>query len=146
MEEKKCYLAGKMSGLSYDEMNEWRIKLIPKLKEIATVKECKIKIINPIDYYNFKNPTHKREEEVEDFDLQQVLSSQLMVIKLKGFDTSPGTIIEYCKGSMKNDLVILGLGTKEEEKNLHPWLKRYIRRIENDEDKLCEYIRDYVLI
>ena len=47
---------------------------------------------------------------------------------------------------MKNDLVILGLGTKEEEENLHPWLKRYIRRIENSEDKLCDYIRDYVLI
>ena len=48
--------------------------------------------------------------------------------------------------TMKNDLVILGLGTKEEEENLHPWLKRYIRRIENNEDKLCDYIRDYVLI
>lgn len=146
MEKAKCYLAGKMSGLTFEEMNEWRIKLIPKLKEIAAVKEYKLKIINPVDYYNYDHPTHKTEAEVEDFDIQQVLSSQFIIINLNGFDTSAGTHIEYCHASQRNDIVILGLGTKEEEENLHPWLKRYIRRIENNEDKLCDYIRDYVLI
>lgn len=50
----KIYLAGKMSGLSFDEMNNWRKDTKDKLLIISQIADYQLQIINPVDYYNFE--------------------------------------------------------------------------------------------
>ena len=53
-EKLKIYLAGKMGGLSFDEMNNWRKKLKQEILREAGVSGYQVKVINPVDFYNFE--------------------------------------------------------------------------------------------
>ena len=65
----KIYLAGKMGGLTFDEMNNWRKKLKLEILRQAGISGCQVLVINPIDFYNFEEKRYQSEEEVEDYDL-----------------------------------------------------------------------------
>ena len=50
----KIYLAGKMSGLNYEQMNDWRVSLTNRLNVAAENAGYKLVIINPVLFYNFE--------------------------------------------------------------------------------------------
>lgn len=56
----KIYEAGKMSGLSFEEMNIWRLELKVQLQLAAEVSGYKVQVINPVDYYNFEEKSTSR--------------------------------------------------------------------------------------
>jgi len=57
------YIAGKMSGLTLEEMNSWRLKA-ERLLRISS--DNQIHTINPVGYYNFEmNPNTYTESEVK---------------------------------------------------------------------------------
>lgn len=57
MNNLQIYLCGKMSGLSFQEMNSWRELLSVKFKSVASDINVKVKVINPVDYFNFEEKT-----------------------------------------------------------------------------------------
>lgn len=144
----KIYLAGKMSGLTYKEMNEWRENIkrsIQKEADLVGLKD-KVCVINPVDYYNFEKCRHQTESEVEDYDLAHVKSSDIIVVNLERLDSSDGTKIELHDANYNNRIPVIAFGERQLYENLHPWVKRNITRVEEDENGVINYIRDFYMI
>ena len=72
MSKPTIYLAGKMSGLDFDTMNNWR----QRARFLLNLKSGKpLNIINPVDYYNFEmDRSTYTDKEIKNFDLWAVLS------------------------------------------------------------------------
>ena len=134
----KIYLAGAMQCQTYEEMNVWRNILKNKLFDKAKNYGIKLKVYNPVDYYNFVDQKQKSEAEVMDFDLDLVLGSDLIIVNTKDILNSPGTITE-CALAWKKGVPILGFG----EIPNHSWVKRFFRRIDNNMDETLDYIEDF---
>lgn len=134
-----------MGGLSFEESNEWRRKLKSMIFGRAFYSQIRPTVINPNDFYNFKEPTHKSEHEVMQYDLNHVRSSDIIVVNLDGINTSIGTAIELYAAAQLN-IPVLAWGTSEEWENTHPWLKECISRVESDANDLCNYIFEYYFI
>lgn len=141
----KIYLAGKMSGLSFDSMNEWRKRLKETITMRADLADYKVVVINPVDFFNFEEQRHKSEEEVMDYDLHHVETSDICVVNISELNTSIGTCIElYMAWQLKIPVIAFGnIGTYE---NLHPWIKRCISRYEETQLLTANYIRDFYMI
>ena len=146
MKYLKIYEAGKMSGLTFSQMNDWRVELKDKLMDIAEDVEYKILVVNPVDFYNFEEQSHQSEEEVEDYDLAHVISSNIIVVNLNGLNTSDGSKYELHDGNFHNRIPVIAFGDKKLYENLHPWIKRDITRVEKNIDDVVQYIKDFYLI
>lgn len=138
----KIYLAGKMSGLSFAEMNTWRTELEFCLKLYAEKTGVVVEVINPVSYYNFGVKRHQSELEVMKFDLAKVKSSNIIIVNMKGLNTSIGTCIEIYE-AYKQEIPILAFGKKEEFNNLHPWIQNCITRHDENYSEIIDYIRDF---
>ena len=64
MNNLSIYLAGAMSGKSFEEMNTWRVEIKNMLTHMALYYDCDVKVVNPVEYYNFNEKRHKSEKEV----------------------------------------------------------------------------------
>lgn len=146
MKYLKIYEAGKMSGLTFSKMNNWRVELKNKLLDAAETVGYKILVVNPVDFYNFEEQRHQSEEEVEDYDLAHVNSSDIIVVNLDGLATSDGTKLELHDGNFHNKIPVLAFGEKQLYDKLHPWIKRDITRVENSMDDVVEYIKEFYMI
>lgn len=142
----KIYLAGKMNGLSYEDMNAWRKEIKEKLKEITYYTTISnVTVINPVDFYNFQEVRYQTDIEVQNFDLKHVASSDIIVVNLEGLSDSIGTIIELYEAYYHNKIPVIAFGDKEIYNKLHPWVKNSITRVEKDINGVVEYIRDFYL-
>lgn len=135
-----------MSGLSFEEMNNWRREIRDKLLIVAQIADYQIQIINPVDYYNFEEKRYQSEEEVEDYDLAHVVSSDILIANLNGLDSSDGTKIEIHDAKYHNKIPVIAFGDKILYNNLHPWLKRNITRVEKSIDDVVSYIHEFYMI
>lgn len=148
MKELKIYIAGKMSGLTYEKMNGWREKLKRKIEMQADLIGYKDKlcVINPVNYYNFENYRHQSETEVEDYDLAHVISSDVIIVNLDGLNSSIGTIIELHDANYHHRIPVIAFGSEDNYNKLHPWIKRDITRYEETMDDVITYIGDFYMI
>lgn len=80
MKELTVYLIGKMSGLTFEEMNTWRNDIAYDLKVKAGLADRKVNIINPVSYFNFEEKRYQSELEVMKFDLSKVKSSDIVIV------------------------------------------------------------------
>lgn len=142
----KIYLAGKMGGLSFEEMNKWRCEASQKLLSQAETFSKKINVINPVLYYNFEEKRHQTEIEIEEFDLAHVVSSDIIIVNLSGLSNSIGTIIELHDAHYHHKIPVVAFGDKKEYDILHPWVKNDITRVEKNIDDVISYIRDFYFI
>ena len=142
----KIYEAGKMSGLTYDEMNNWRRELKYKLEDEAWNKSYVIDVINPVYFYNFESVKYQNDTEVKDYDLAHVLSSDIIVVNLEGLDTSDGSKIEIHDAYYNNKIPVVAFGDKKLFEELHPWIKTSITRVEKDMDEVVNYIKDFYMV
>lgn len=144
----KIYLAGAMSNLSFSEMNSWRINIKNELIRRAQWHGTDIRVINPVDYYNFKEIKHKSEREVMQYDLSHVKTSDIVIVNVDGLNTSIGTCIELYEALTRN-IPVLAFGTKIKYQNgityqkLHPWIKECITRMDCIQEELVDYITDF---
>lgn len=141
----KIYLAGKMSGLSFKEMNEWRQELKEILNKCSENSNTRVNVINPVDFYNFEEKRHQNELEVEEYDLAHVVSSNIIVVNLDGLSDSIGTIIELHDAKYHNKIPVIAFGDSSTYKILHPWIKNDITRVEDNIYGVAEYIQDFYL-
>lgn len=142
----KIYLAGKMSGLSFEDMNSWRTEIKKLLLYSARYKDYTLQIINPVDYYNFEIPIHQSDAEVEDYNLAHVISSDIVIVNLDGLNTSIEVGIELHDANYHNKIPVISFGDKEDYDNLHSWIKRKITRVEETMDDVVSYIDDFYMI
>lgn len=138
MKEFVCYLAGQMTGISYEESNIWR----STAKDWLESRECSyhVKVINPNDYYNFVSQSHISEKEIIRFDLHKVRTSDLILVNLNG--VSLGTAMEL-QHAFDSQIPIFGY--KDDGEELHPWLEFECDRIFNSLSGVLEYIKCYYL-
>lgn len=141
---KNIYMAGAMSGLTFEESNEWRkyakIK-ISKLTSKYFSNPSLVCCVNPNDYYNFQIIKHKSEHEVKEFDLFKLRHSDLVLVNLENINTSIGTAMEL-QVAHDNNIPIVAFG---DIINIHPWIVDTIWRTENNLEDACQYVVDYFL-
>lgn len=135
----KIYLAGKMSGLSYEQMNSWRVKATELFKRYSD----EIHTINPVDYYNFEiDPNSYTEKEVKEFDLYQVKNSNIILLNLN-YPDSIGTAIELeCASRFWNKPIISFGG---ENVFIHPWIGLTITKKCKTLEEAVKYIVEFYL-
>lgn len=138
-----CYLAGAMSSLSYEEMNEWREYMRRTLHDLAHFKGIELNVINPVDFYNFKEQRYKTQREVRDFDLSLVTKCDFIIVNLHNINQSIGTAIEMHECYYHNRIPVYAFGTQEEYDNAHPWVKENISRYEDDGLGIIRYINEF---
>lgn len=135
-----------MSGLSFNEMIIWRKELKVQLQFAAQNSGYRIQVINPVDFYNFEENRHQSEDEIEDFDLAHVITSDIIVVNLDRLSSSDGTKIEIHDANYHNRIPVIAFGNKELYNNLHPWTKRDITRVEKTMEDVVQYIKDFYMI
>lgn len=134
----KIYLAGKMGGLTFEEMNNWRTEAELKFVDKAHVP---IHTINPVDFYNFEmNPNEYTDKEVKKFDLHMVKVSDLVLVNLD-FSDSIGTAMEICMAHDVWDKPVIGFGKSKS----HPWMELCISKRCETLEEAVDYIIDYYL-
>lgn len=131
-----------MTGLSFDDMYLWRKNFKQKIIKVAKDANIKIRIINPVDYYNFENKMHQTELEVMKFDLSRVKDSDLLVVNMHELNTSIGSIIEIFDAYTLG-IPVLAFGSDIEYENLHPWIQCCITRHDETYEDTILYIRDF---
>lgn len=146
MKHLKIYLAGKMSGLSLEEMRIWRDELKALLHKEAEYRNYTLTVINPVDFYNFEEIRHQSEAEVEDYDLAHVISSDVVIVNVDGLESSDGTKFEIHDANYHKRIPVIALDEKNRYWYLHPWIKRDITRVESSKESLVNYIRDFYMI
>jgi len=116
METIKIYLAG---GCKHeeDEGAAWRDKAGQMLKTATEDKDCKAKVINPIDFFSYSEAKHQSDSQVKNYYLDQILHSRLVLVNLTRSDVSCGTCME-CQFAKDNNIPIIGFGTQD----VYPWL------------------------
>lgn len=138
------YLAGGMGKFgkdNFDKGNTWRIYC----KE--TLKNCEsnyiVNIINPNDYFNFKEQPrrYKTQREVMEFDLNKVRHSDLIIINFNDM-YSLGSMAELAI-AYERKIPIIGLDIDNQE--LHPWEIEMCNRIFNNIDEMLDYVEDFYL-
>lgn len=145
-EKLKIYLAGKMSGLTFDGMNHWREKLKLELLRASGISGRQIKIINPVDFYNLEEARHQSELEVEEFNLSHVVSSDIIIVNLEGLNSSDGTKIELHDANYHKRIPVIAFGDLGLYDKLHPWVKMDITRVERNMEDTIKYIKDFYLV
>ena len=145
MNNLSIYLAGAMSGKSFEEMNTWRVEIKNMLTHMASYYDCDVKVTNPIDYYNFKEKRHKLEKEVMQFDLSLVKKSDIVIVNLNGINTSIGTSMELYE-CYRSNIPVIAFGSDEEYENIHPWIKECITRYESNMKNTATYIKEFYMI
>lgn len=138
METFKIYLAGSMGDISFEESNKWRVQG----KKILESLECeyRVNVINPNDYYNFKEKAYETEKEIIRFDLHKVRTSNLILVNLNG--KSLGTAMEL-QHAFDHGIPIVGF--KDDGTALHPWLEFTCDRVFDNLLGSLEFIENYHL-
>lgn len=130
MSKFKVYLAGAMSNLSFEEMNDWRIKATRLFKQYTD----NIHTINPVVFYNFQmDSSTYTQKEVKEFDIHQVKNSNIILVNLD--HQSIGTAIELECASRFWDIPVIAFGG--ENYFVHPWVEMCL-------DKKCQTIEEAV--
>ena len=140
MNNFNIYLAGAMSGLSFEEQNNWRKAVKGKLENTCSI--YRINCINPVDYYNFEDESkYDNETEVMNFDLHKLKHSDLVVVNFNRPE-SLGTMAEIATAY---ELRIPIIGLKDESTKLHPWQECMCSKIFTSLDKMLYYVQDFYL-
>lgn len=142
----KIYLAGKMNGFTYEQMNNWRISLTNRLNIAAQNAGYKLIIINPVMYYNFEEKKYQSEKEVEDFDIFHATTSDIVIVNLHGLTTSDGSKYEIHDCNYHNKIPVIAFGERKLYEDLHPWTKNDITRVEENTQDVVTYIKDFYMI
>lgn len=141
----KIYTAGKMSGKSYAEQMQWR-KYMERV--ICEQSGKTITFVHPPMFYNYNEPFHKTERELYEWELSQIISSDVVIVDLRDIRDSISTHMELGAVAAANivgnkRIFVVGIGELDSD---HPWIKESTFRIEKDFDAAAEYISDYLLI
>jgi len=133
MNKVKCYLAGKMSGLTWEQMNGWR----EEATNLFNKKNNNIHLENPCNYYNFEiDPASFSDHECKEFDLWLIKNCDVVLVNL-GFSSSIGTAIELELASRFWNKPVIAYGYHDE---VHPWMKLSVTKFCNSLEEAIDHI------
>jgi hypothetical protein len=135
-----------MSGISYAQQMIWR-KEIQLAIGLRTNKD--VTYIHPPQYYGYHEQLHKSEQEIKDWELQQVCDSDIVIVNLEDIDLSIGSHIELgavCGANLVGSKHINVVSFGKPKENLHPWISLCCLRHEDDMNDLADYIATYLLV
>ena len=154
----KIYLAGSMTGMSWEEQNNWRVQLkseLIKRKDFGGYNLDLI-VVNPCEFFNYHNAKNScySEKEAMDFDIHQIRHSDLIIVRFNN-PSSIGTAMELMLAKELNVPVVGWLDydqSKEYDEysdfskkieSLHPWLIECCTRIFPCKEDLIKYVENY---
>ena len=138
MKEFVIYLAGASKNVP-DEGFTWRKSAENELYRYADILNYKIKVINPNDYFTYKEKRHKTNKQIKEFYMDKVRHSNLILVNLNNTNTSPGTAQELQCAS-DNLIPIIGFGTE----NIYLWLSEAdCQVVFNEMNEAIEYIVNF---
>lgn len=144
MRTVKIYLAGAMSNLTYEEMNEWR----KRATELFQDTDYSVYTVNPCDYYNFDLDRESYSElEVMDFDLQLVKEADIILVNLDfpvhygKVLNSVGTATEIIMAHKIYNKPVIAFGFT----TVHPWIEVSVRKRLETLEEAVEHIVDFYL-
>ena len=145
MKEYQIYLCGGMGKFGKDEFdkgNYWRVHCKNTLERFEGTT-YNVRVVNPNDYFNFKDdtPRYISEREVMELDLDKLRRSNLVIINFNDM-YSLGSACEMAIAYEKR-IPIIGLDIDRQV--LHPWQECMCNRIFNDIDELLDYVEDFYL-
>lgn len=141
MKTYKIYTAGKMGGLDYKSQMEWRLRLEDRIKFLS---DKKVIFIHPPKFYDYDYPN---QEEAKRWEINQLLTSDIVVINLDNISSSIGTIMELAMVYALNNyggkhISIIGIGNPNTD---HPWILSSIDNTFENSDFAADYINEYLL-
>lgn len=140
MSKFKVYLAGAMSNLSFEEMNDWRVKATKLFKQYPD----NIHTINPVVHYNFEmDSSTYTNHEVKEFDLYQVKNSNMILVNLD-HPNSIGTAIELECASRFWNIPVIAFGG--ENYFVHPWVELCLDKRCHSLEEAVEHIIEYYYV
>lgn len=146
--QKSIYLAGAMSCYfntdQHDYPKQWREDAKKYVKQLYD----DITLVSPIDFYEIGKNYHQTETEVMRFDLRMVRESDIVLVNLKDLHSSLGSSDEILYAFISGKPVIGFIDDETEAKNIHPWKKEQIDRIETGKDAMknaLDYIYRYYI-
>lgn len=143
MSNVRIYLAGSMTGMTYEEQRKWRDETISEVKFLVSKFDTKnsVTFFNPVDYYSPSNSNQKSEREAMDYELSNLRKSDVVVVNFAN-PNSIGTAMELM---LARELRVPVVGFNEFNAELHPWMKECCMRICESKTELLDYILDYYL-
>lgn len=135
------YLAGAMQGISFEESNVWRKEITTILNSYRNEVKYDVNVINPNDYYNFKEVTYDTQREVMEFDLHKVRNADMIIVDF----TNPKSLGTMAEIAIAYEHRIPVIGLNESGIELHPWQIEMCNKIFSDKNKLVNYVIDYYL-
>lgn len=127
---KVIYLSGGMTGLSKEERNHWREKMVEAFSE-----EYHLNLFNPCEHWDIDDPC-VNERAAMNYDLHRLRNADLMILNFNA-PASLGTMAEQ---GIAYELRIPIIGLNESHKNLHPWQELMCEEIFDSMDNLIDYI------
>ncbi|WP_448902230.1 nucleoside 2-deoxyribosyltransferase domain-containing protein [Eubacterium sp.] len=141
MKKYNIYLAGAMQGISFDESNVWRKEITTILNSYRNEVKYDVNVINPNNYYNFKEVTYDTQREVMEFDLYKVRNADMIIVDF----TNPKSLGTMAEIAIAYEHRIPVIGLNESGIELHSWQIEMCNKIFSDKNKLVNYVIDYYL-
>lgn len=138
---KTIYLAGGMSGLTYEEQHGWRLDFMSRIRKNDDGFD-RPKFFDPPIYYDV-NEVHDMLEQREamTFDLHNLRKADLVVVNFNA-PNSIGTAMEI---AIANEHNIPAIGLNESDNELHPWLQLSTMRICKSMEELVAFVKQFFL-
>lgn len=124
------YLAGKMAGLSLDEMLGWRNEAARKLRDAGFA------VLNPVDVF-LAEKGDKSPREIVDSNKYQIRHSDIVLAELSHPELSIGTLGELVYAREMGKVVIAWGGAWYTD---HPWVREHVTAIYGALDEALECI------
>lgn len=139
MKNYKIFTAGKTSGFSYPQQMEWRNQLEGLIRSKC---DKSVFFIHPPIFY-----PHGGREAME-WDMCQIMDSDIMVVNLENISDSIGTCIELGIAAAMNMfgykyIYVVGIGSSDIDS---PWLSSVVFHREETLEDAAEYIKNYLLV
>lgn len=133
----KIYLAGAMSGVTWEEANEWRDDIIEYY--YGQELDVNLEIFNPCLYV--ADGAFSSDDEDMKFDLYNLRHSDIMIVNWDA--DSIGTAIEI--GVAKEHDIPIFVYTTDADRlyKMHPWVKNSAMRVFDNMADLLSHINSY---
>lgn len=119
----KIYLAGKMTGLTLEEMSKWRDQFAREMRKNGVEFLVKpFEIINPADYFNTVDDVDTDPKQYIRWELRSVLSSDLIVARISKGQDSLGTMAEITAAFQCGIPILLYNPDMIPHEDIHPFV------------------------
>lgn len=145
MRDFQIYLSGGMGKFgkeNFEESDKWR-RYCKRALENCECEIYRVNVINPNDYFSFRDetPQYETQSEVMRLDLHKLRNADLVIANFNDM-YSIGSVAEIAI-AYDRGIPVIGLDIDNQE--LHPWEVCMCERIFDDIDKMLDYIQDFYL-